>query len=250
MPALQCSTSRDITELLRSDIGPAALDETRADRQFPYRVEPNDPPDLAARVRDDIDVILAHIEQALWKQARVRVLSPPPGETLGDVVSRVRIHLWRRSLPRFDAWRGVPLFSFLWTCIANECHTQRRRAARLARQHTFMTVAPEVLDCLREVPDRKVDEARAIRFAERLINNPFDPAFGLTRGQARVIQTVLEADPGEPQSDIARRLGYERAGSFSQMLGRCRQRILEAFNNESEHDYTRPTASHPEGGSQ
>ena len=74
--------------------------------------------------------------------------------------------------------------------------------------------------------------------------------FGLTRGQARVVQAVLDAGPAEQQSDIARRLGYERAGSFSQMLGRCRQRILESFHNESEHDYTRPTASQPKGGSQ
>ena len=235
-------------ELLKSDIGPAALDETRSGRQHPYLVNADDPHDLADRITADINTILTHVESAIWKQARVRVHTPAPGETLSDVVARIRVHLWRRSLPRYDAWRGAPLFSFIWTCIANACATERRRAARLARRASFMTVEPETLDRLRELPDLAAEQARAIRFAERLIANPSDSAFGLTRCQARVIQAVLAADPGEPQCEIARRLGYERAASFSQMLLRIRERILESFENESNLDHATTTTATGKGG--
>ena len=111
-----------------------------------------------------------------------------------------------------------------------------------------MTVEPETLDRLRELPDQRAEEARATRFAERLLANPAAPAFGLTRRQAAVIQAVLDADPDEPQCAIAKRLGYGRAASFSQMLLRCRETILEAFRNEQVLDQPSATSASRTGG--
>lgn len=216
------ATFNQSIEQLAHRIGPAARDPLRRHRQFPYRLEPGDGPDMAEAIRRDLDEILRGLDDMLWSQLRERFGSLSEAD-LDDLAQDIRVHLVLVSLPRFDATVGAKISTFAYKCISGCFRDFSRKLARQARKREKLEPFPDwpIAD---PSPPSYLDE-KIHELALRILENPEQI---LTKAQAKVLQAVLSAGPGEQlKRDVSEAMGYHRPASMSMMLKRIRERIAQ-----------------------
>ena len=226
-------------ERLARRIGPAAHDPVRRHRRYPYRVAPDDGPEVAAAIRADLGQIVTGIENMLFQLTRRR-LPHLCDHAREDVVQDLRLRLVEHSLPRYDSAAGSRVTTFAYACIT-------RHLQAVARADALRTRRESVVQAINEMPvhdrrdhtlDRRVEEV-----AEHVITHP-EQYF--TRGQTRVLRAMVDAGPDALLRDVAADLGIGPS-SLSTAVHRMAKRLgkIDLWEWSAEQVEGRPVGGRP-----
>ncbi len=166
--------------------------------------------------------ILSSVESMIFKIVRVHAGPYLCNDDLQEIVQEIRIGMWIDALPRFDAWRGVRLTTYLYKCINNSAINHLRRLNRHARSPEYAVRSPNsVLDRL-PAPDAACDPA-VEDTARRFFRQAADQ---LTAKQVAVLRFIGD-NPGVPMNKIAAMLGYKQQRTLSMLVKRMRDVVSE-----------------------
>lgn len=192
----------------------------RSGRKFPYRARTGE--DQKA-INVQVSAILTGIEDMLYQLVRRRVQQTVDEDRVQEIVQRCREWLWLRSLPKYNAWRGVKVSTFLYRCAGNFINQEVRGISRQQQSPARVaSVDPEVMHQTMYSPDQSLDR-RVERVATEVLRNPQKY---LTESQVTVFRAITD-NPGTQMKDLAKQLGYQRASSLSMMLRRIKERIVD-----------------------
>ncbi len=173
----------------------------REQRQHPFRWATE-----AEReeVRREADAAIAGVHAALIKFAR-RSAPRASQHDLADIVQDVRLELFSKSLPNYDAWRkpAVKVSTYLYGCIWRATYQLSQRAIRQQKargRHHTLNDAPEASlaapDCF--------DDRRVEALAEAILSDPELLAGPRTAGTAT---GIIRQPLGEADRTTSARLG-------------------------------------------
>jgi DNA-directed RNA polymerase specialized sigma24 family protein len=141
-------------------------------------------------------------------------------EMLEDLVQQCMIHLWKQSLPRYDAQRHAKVSTFLHCCAFRYFYAYMlREHRRQAKQER--TCPNECFDSIRANDESHDHKIEAI--AEAVLANP--EKF-LTEQQVEVLRAVTN-HPRLSKIEVSKMLGYRFPASLSQMLRKIRTTLTD-----------------------
>lgn len=189
------------------------------DRQrFPYRVfNPDDPAEVERQRQAIGDLLIEH--DRLINKAVHSATHRYNRADHEDICQYVQMHLFRYSLPRFDATKGTKVTTFMYQC-AWRLALQGAKPKKLAIKASTNIYWGAIADRAADRQSTPYDPA--YRLADRILTNPRNY---MGRGPARVLTALIDmqAAPGE-YSAVAERLGFANVCSISTAL--CRMREL------------------------
>lgn len=185
------------------------------------------------RINGEISKILNDIDKMLFKIARDILPEEVDSDTVHEVVQRCRIWLWQKSLPRYDAWRGVKVSTFVFTCAGNFIRQEKRAMLRKVKNVELLPDGDiEPLTSLREADrtmDRKIEQ-----LSRDIIENPEQH---MTPAQSAVFSSMLD-NSQMMMKTLANKLGYRRPSSLSMIKRRIRERLtsipIEDYESKKE----------------
>jgi RNA polymerase sigma factor (sigma-70 family) len=151
----------------------------RSTRQFPFRARN---PREQREINAEIGELLQAIDPLLYALAKSRMPNVCRAD-LDDAVQGTRLRLWQRSLPRYDAKRGVKLTTFIHRCATNAIADEARKLGRLQEAAATGIDLDAIATHDPEVADHHITAlaARVRRWPQK---------FGLTRRQGEILNAM------------------------------------------------------------
>jgi hypothetical protein len=187
-----------------------------------------------AVVSANVSDVLHGVENMLYLLARSQARKRLREHEISEMVQACREWLWKRSLPKYDAHRGVKVQTFVYQCARNFFRQYLRAAARSrksTRRKKIILVNPEHMLYSLRARCESLDN-RVAMVADDVMDHP-EKFF--TEAQVQVFRMLLE-HPNIPKQDLAAMLGYKRASSLSMMVRRIKERIREIDIEDHELD--------------
>lgn len=181
---------------------PPARTPRRRGPRYPFRANT---PEVSKRISE----ALAGLEGMILQQVRRRLPKWACEADVLDAAQAVRITLWQRSLPAFDAWRGAKISTYCHTCIARAVSTA---VVRLCRKRRPLERLKDVHTAPANDQDRRIEA-----LAEAALQSPD-------------IAQVL-GEPGATDRDLARRSKVS-ARRISTLRYGARQRVKKLAEAE------------------
>jgi hypothetical protein len=205
-------------------------------KKFPFRAKTKAE---QADINAQASVILSRVDNMIFDIARNVLPKDVDDDAVLEVVQRCRIWLWQKSLPKFNAWRGVKVSTFLHKCATNFIRQEKRAMTR--RRHITQTLDAAFLDSLdaRQEEDRIHDRQIEALSLDIMAN----PSEYMTPSQVTVFLAVVN-NPEQMMKVLAQSLNYRRASSLSMIKRRIRERLasidIEEFAYKSQPDVDVP----------
>ena len=192
------------------------------EQQFPFA---DQSPETNALVSE----VLRGVDSLIYSIARRRCRGMVDESTIQDIVQRCRIYLWERSLPKYDAHRGVKISTYLFGCIKNFLRSEIRQQlispSKVREQHFLRIPVGNELTMSGAAnliaPDTSLDDKIEAIAASITAH----PERFLTKNQTRIFRAVVDAPHSTSLQEISAGLGYRNQSSLSTALARIRLRI-------------------------
>ena len=195
------------------DIGPAA-NSPRATEQYPYRPRPGHPEDADA-IREELGTWLEDNEGIIQSRLNTNFNGHPHADR-EDIAQQLRLHA-ARSIPKYDAHRGVKIGTFGYLVIRSRAY-ELLRTMRTARGRAT-PIEPAKLQAI--APAGR-DTTAVYHLAADVIANPHHY---LSRRQVEVLET-LQHPTVLSRSEAAEKLRIGRAG-LSSSINRIAKKLVE-----------------------
>lgn len=193
-----------------------------ASQRFPFRAGPNASPSELEAIRQRIGEAIAGVEQAIYKEARR--LFGQDEDQFQECTQYVRITLWRRTLPHFDAAKGNKVSTFLIGCIHRAAmeFLNNSRPKPHTQQWWRRTGWSAGLPANHADTATNADEHGLEALIDAIQTN--GQALGQTPEEQKVLGLII-AHPEYRAADIARECGCTRAHVYP-VIVRLKQMIL------------------------
>ena len=197
-----------------------------------------DNPDQAHKkpvTRDEVNAALVGVRDMVSSLVNARLKQMAGDDENEELIQKTMISLWEKSIPKFDPSRGVKLSTFLYDCARNFIATEVRSLARAARPgRRIALISQETMAGLGSKTEQHVN----IIVEKAAAGIMAHPERHFTARQ-RTVFRALTKNPLMRRKDLARMLGYKRAGSLSMMIHHICLR-LKSVDMEAVAYETRP----------